>query len=237
MHGYGEGEVAVFSAKRWDRRNRADLIESATPCHDDQVVGSYRGSNPLHLTVLTSKSEDYITAPQQIFDTLYDKYGWNDLLWRKMHWGLYGNFLAVDHKWNLLHPPYSSDFSHETESRWRTWYLSIVLISISRISSSLTTPFKVSPITFSWFLYGEIIPISLALTPHVISPVSIRVTSTASFSLPIWFPASSSEHEAASVSRNTTGFFGSRTFDRDVSARKCVNLVQAWIYNRCIFFC
>ena len=26
----GEGEVAFFSAKRWDRRNRADLIESAT---------------------------------------------------------------------------------------------------------------------------------------------------------------------------------------------------------------
>ena len=36
----GEGEVAFFSAKRWDRRNRADLIESATPCHDAQVVGS-----------------------------------------------------------------------------------------------------------------------------------------------------------------------------------------------------
>ena len=32
--GEGEGEVAFFSAKRWDRRNRADLIESATPCHD-----------------------------------------------------------------------------------------------------------------------------------------------------------------------------------------------------------
>ena len=31
-----------FSAKRWDRRNRADLIESTTPCYDAQVVGSYR---------------------------------------------------------------------------------------------------------------------------------------------------------------------------------------------------
>ena len=61
-----EGEVAVFSAKRWDRRNRADLIESATPCHDAQVVRSYRGSSPLHLTVLASKSEDYITAPQHL---------------------------------------------------------------------------------------------------------------------------------------------------------------------------
>ena len=36
--GEGKGEVAVFSAKRWDRRNRADLIESATPCHDARVV-------------------------------------------------------------------------------------------------------------------------------------------------------------------------------------------------------
>ena len=62
----GEGEVAVFSAKRWDRRNRADLIESATPCHDAQVMGSYRGSNPLRLTVLASKSEDYTTAPQNL---------------------------------------------------------------------------------------------------------------------------------------------------------------------------
>ena len=37
--GEGEGEVAFFSAKRWDRINKADLIESATPCHDAQVVG------------------------------------------------------------------------------------------------------------------------------------------------------------------------------------------------------
>ena len=38
----GEGEVAFFSAKRWDRRNRAGLIKSATPCHDAQVLGSYQ---------------------------------------------------------------------------------------------------------------------------------------------------------------------------------------------------
>ena len=53
---------------RWScvfRRNRADLIESATPCHDAQKEGSYRVSNPLRLTVLAAKSEDYITAPQQ----------------------------------------------------------------------------------------------------------------------------------------------------------------------------
>ena len=50
---FGEGEVAFFSAKRWDGRNRADLIESVTPCHDAQEVGPYRDSNPLRLTVLT----------------------------------------------------------------------------------------------------------------------------------------------------------------------------------------
>ena len=37
-------------------------MESATPCHDVQVVGSYRASNPLRLTVLAAKSEDYTTA-------------------------------------------------------------------------------------------------------------------------------------------------------------------------------
>ena len=62
----GEGEVAFFSAKRWDRRNRADLIESATPCHDAQVMGLYRDSNPLRLTVLAAMSEDYTTAPQHL---------------------------------------------------------------------------------------------------------------------------------------------------------------------------
>ena len=63
--GEGEGEVAFFSAKRWDRRNRADLIESATPCHDAQVVGLYRDSNPLRLTILAAMSDDYTTAPQR----------------------------------------------------------------------------------------------------------------------------------------------------------------------------
>ena len=62
----GEGEVAFFSAKCWDRRNRADLIESATPCHDAQVMGLYRDSNPLRLTVLAAMSEDYTTAPQHL---------------------------------------------------------------------------------------------------------------------------------------------------------------------------
>ena len=68
--GEGEGEVAFFSAKRWDRRNRADLIESATPCHDAQVVGPYRDSNPLRLTVPAAMSEDYTTAPQH-FQRMY----------------------------------------------------------------------------------------------------------------------------------------------------------------------
>ena len=60
----GEGEVAFFSAKRWDRRNRADLIDSVTLCHDARVVGPYRDSIPLRLTVLAAMSEDYTTAPQ-----------------------------------------------------------------------------------------------------------------------------------------------------------------------------
>ena len=30
----GKGEVALFSAKHWDRGERADLIDSATLCHD-----------------------------------------------------------------------------------------------------------------------------------------------------------------------------------------------------------
>ena len=59
-------EVAFFSARRWDRRNRADLIESATPYHDAQVVGIYRDSNPLRLTILAAMSEDYTTAPQPV---------------------------------------------------------------------------------------------------------------------------------------------------------------------------
>ena len=64
----GEGEVAFFSAKRWDRRNRADLIEFATPCHDAQVAGPYQDLNPLHMTVLAAMSEDYTTAPQHLHD-------------------------------------------------------------------------------------------------------------------------------------------------------------------------
>ena len=62
----GDGEVVGFSAKRWDRRNREGLIESATPCRDAEVVRTYLGSNPLHLTVLASNSGDYTTAPQHL---------------------------------------------------------------------------------------------------------------------------------------------------------------------------
>ena len=64
--GEGEGEVAFFRAKSWNRRSRTDLIESATPCHDAHVVGSYRVSNPLRLIVLAANSEDYTTAPQHL---------------------------------------------------------------------------------------------------------------------------------------------------------------------------
>ena len=62
--GEGEGEVALFSAKRWDRRNRANLIESATPCHDAQVAGLYWNSTPLRLTALAAMPEDYTTSPR-----------------------------------------------------------------------------------------------------------------------------------------------------------------------------
>ena len=54
--GEGEVEVAFFSAERWDRRSRAHLIESTTLRHDASVVGSYRVSNPLRLTVLATMS-------------------------------------------------------------------------------------------------------------------------------------------------------------------------------------
>ena len=70
--GMGEREVVVFSAKRWNRRNRADLIESASPCDDAQLMGSYRGSSPLHLTTLTSLSEDNTTAPQHLQSIFVD---------------------------------------------------------------------------------------------------------------------------------------------------------------------
>ena len=42
------------------------VIESATPCHDAQVVGLYWDSNPLRLTFLAAMSEDYTTAPQHL---------------------------------------------------------------------------------------------------------------------------------------------------------------------------
>ena len=45
-------------------------IESATPCHDAQVVGPNRISNPLRLTVVAEKSEDYTTALQHLYHLL-----------------------------------------------------------------------------------------------------------------------------------------------------------------------
>ena len=81
--GEGEGEVAFFSTKHWDRRNRVDLIESATPCHGAQVVGPYRDSNPLRLTVLAAMSEDYTTAPQHL-----QEYEYGVRMWGKIRiWG------------------------------------------------------------------------------------------------------------------------------------------------------
>ena len=62
-----EGEVAFFSVKRWDRRNRADLIESATPSHDAQVVGYIPGIEPTPFDCSGCKlTEDYTTVQQQL---------------------------------------------------------------------------------------------------------------------------------------------------------------------------
>ena len=66
FNGEGKGEFAFFSAERLDRRNRADLLESATSCYDAQMLRSYRVWTPFHLTVLAAKSENYTTAPQNL---------------------------------------------------------------------------------------------------------------------------------------------------------------------------
>ena len=42
------------------------LIESVTACHDAQVLGPLWASNPLYLTVLIAKSEDYTLLPHNI---------------------------------------------------------------------------------------------------------------------------------------------------------------------------
>ena len=57
----------MFCAKHLDRRNGADLIESATSGHDAQVVGSYQESSPLRLTVLAKEPDDYTTTLQDTF--------------------------------------------------------------------------------------------------------------------------------------------------------------------------
>ena len=51
-------------------------MESATPCHDAQVVGSYQVSNPLRLTVLTAKSENYTTEPFAVMGCGRDIFQW-----------------------------------------------------------------------------------------------------------------------------------------------------------------
>ena len=61
-----EGEGPTFRAKRWDGGNRADLIESVTPCHDTQAVRPYQDLNQLRLTILAAILEDYTTAPQHL---------------------------------------------------------------------------------------------------------------------------------------------------------------------------
>ena len=77
LNGEGEGDDAVLAPSAGIRSSEA-LIESETPCHDAQwvrySVGSYRVSNPFHLTVLVAKSEDYITAPQHLHFNLNFNY-------------------------------------------------------------------------------------------------------------------------------------------------------------------
>ena len=59
-----EGEVAFFSAKRRDGRNRADLVESASSCH------------------YAHKSEDYTTtAPQPLYHVHFDLLGMSKMVW------------------------------------------------------------------------------------------------------------------------------------------------------------
>ena len=41
-------------------------IESATPCHEAEKGRLYRASNPVRMTVLAAKSEDYTTAPPHL---------------------------------------------------------------------------------------------------------------------------------------------------------------------------
>ena len=60
----GEGEVAVLAPSAGIAEVAKAPIESTTPCHSAPVVGPYRVSNPLRLTVLAAKSEDYTIAPQ-----------------------------------------------------------------------------------------------------------------------------------------------------------------------------
>ena len=59
----GGGEVAVSSAKSWDRRIKEDLIEYVTPCQDAPVAGLALRLNPVHLNILDAKSEDCTNAP------------------------------------------------------------------------------------------------------------------------------------------------------------------------------
>ena len=61
-----EGEVAVFSAKHYDRRSRIGLNECVTPCDDAQVVGHFLGSSPVCLTNLAASSELYSNALQRL---------------------------------------------------------------------------------------------------------------------------------------------------------------------------
>ena len=62
----GGGEVAIFSTQSWDHRSKEDLIEYRTLRDDAKVVGLYLELNPVRLTILMEKSEDYTTAPEHL---------------------------------------------------------------------------------------------------------------------------------------------------------------------------
>ena len=57
-----------FSAPSTEIAEIEDLIEFTTPCHESQVVGSYRVSNPFSLTIPAAKSKDCTTASQRLLN-------------------------------------------------------------------------------------------------------------------------------------------------------------------------
>ena len=53
-------------------------MESAILCHDAQAVGFYVGSNPLRVSAVVAKSEDYTTVLQHLQITIHITWYRND---------------------------------------------------------------------------------------------------------------------------------------------------------------